>query len=212
MADDQVMSSREDTVERAERIHDSLIRFAWWLAINNQDLNNPLMSSDEILGEVLFEMAKGLEVYSHLPDDKLQAVIATMMKNRVGELKYKYYHTHRRHASLNISIDVEIAETMADGGADPQGVYASKQRVQRVLECLSEDARVVLEALFSWDDRLANIVLMSAARANQIYKSGGTVKVRPHHLADALYMSERQVKCAFREIRQAYREVLDDEE
>ena len=40
-----------------------LVKFVYWLAGNNTNPDNVLMDFDEIVGELLLELAKGLKVY-----------------------------------------------------------------------------------------------------------------------------------------------------
>lgn len=197
-------------MSREEKVYDELIKFVHWLAKQNEDLQNPMMWADEIVGELLIELAKGLDHYAELPEDELLKVLRKMMDNRISELKYKYYITHRKgHVGSVSTQDSAVAETVESDGASPEEVVLSRERVKAVREKLSPIARDVLDVVLQWDDRLAQVMELSIIRAKFVYKKTSKVKVRPHNVADALFMDDKQVKHAFREIKAVYREVRE---
>src|SRR3990167_8635608 len=72
-------------------VYDDLVKFVKWLASSNHDDSNIMMDYDEIVGELMLELVKGVAHYKHLERKKLLAVIKRMMDNRISELRYKYY-------------------------------------------------------------------------------------------------------------------------
>jgi hypothetical protein len=137
-----------------------------------------------------------------------------MMDNRISELKYKFYMTHRKHElSLTISlsdIDDDPDEFILSGShPNPASLSASKDRVLLTRAKLSPVAREVFDVLIYGDERLNEQLRISHIRAKAVYKDF-KVKIRPFHVADALMISEREVLNAYDEIRSAYREVNND--
>ena len=196
--------------ERGEQTYVRLVKFAYWLAGNNQNQHCVLLSYDEIVGELLLELAKGLRHYEDLPDDELDAVIRRMMDNRISELKYKFYKTHRKieisdssYVSLEDYIDYQ---TLKSDRPDAEDIADSKHRVQVTREELSPIAKRVFDALIFGNKRLNAELKLSNKRANSVYKNH-KVHVRPHHVADALLISEKQVIESYNEIREVYQEV-----
>jgi len=158
----------------------------------------------------LLELAKGLQHYEDLPDDELDAVIRRMMDNRISELKYKFYKTHRKieisdssYVSLEDYIDYQ---TLKSDRPDAEDIADSKHRVQVTREELSPIAKRVFDALIFGNKRLNAELKLSNKRANSVYKNH-KVRVRPHHVADALLISEKQVIKSYNEIREVYQEV-----
>jgi len=184
-----------------------LVKFVYWLAGNNTNPDNVLMDFDEIVGELLLELAKGLKVYGDLPDEELDAVIRRMMDNRISELRYKYYCTHRK-IGLSLTVSTDDGDEWiecADDGIDTDEIAASRHRVQFTREKLSPIAKRVFDALIYGSERLSKQLKLSNVRANSVYKNH-KVRVRPHHVADALLISEDQVVESYNEIRESYQE------
>ena len=77
-----------------EEVYEALERFVHHLALQKAN-GAVLMDRDELTGELFEEMVKGYNHYGHLPKGQLLAVIRKMMDNRIAELTYKYYLTHR---------------------------------------------------------------------------------------------------------------------
>lgn len=194
--------------ERGEQTYVRLIKFAYWLAGNNANRNNVMMTFDEIVGELLLELAKGVKFYEDLPDEELDAVIRRMMDNRISELKYRYYKTHRKdELSLTMSWDEhdEWLRTVGDG-VDIDDIVSSKHRVKATRAKLSDTAKRVFDALIFGNKRLNDLLKLSNMRAKAVYKNH-KMRVRPYHVADALMLSETDVVDSYKEIRVAYQEV-----
>jgi len=196
--------------KRGEQTYVRLVKFAYWLAGNNQNQHCVLLSYDEIVGELLLELAKGLQHYEDLPDDELDAVIRRMMDNRISELKYRFYKTHRKVELENNEFwswdDCSEWENSVEGKPDAEDIADSKRRVQATREKLSPIAKRVFDALIFGNKRLNVELKLSNKRANSVYKNH-KVRVRPHHVADALLISEKQVIKSYNEIREVYQEV-----
>ncbi len=198
--------------KRGEQTYVRLVKFAYWLAGNNQNQHSVMLNFDEIVGELLLELAKGLQHYEDLPDDELDAVIRRMMDNRISELKYRFYKTHRK-VELEANEfwswdDCSEWENSVEGSPDAEDIAESKHRVKATREKLSPIARRVFDALIYGDDRLNQQLQISNMRASTIYKNH-KVSVRPHHVADALLISEKQVTQSYDEIREVYQDVCN---
>jgi len=198
--------------KRGEQTYVRLVKFAYWLAGNNQNPHSVMLNFDEIVGELLLELAKGLQHYEDLPDNELDAVIRRMMDNRISELKYRFYKTHRKVELEEDKIefwdweDREKWDEIIDGRPNAEDIATSKQRVKDTRDKLSPISKSVFDALIFGNDRLNVELRLSNKRANSVYKNH-KVRVRPHHVADALLISEKQVIKSYNEIREVYQEV-----
>jgi hypothetical protein len=191
---------------KVEQVYEDLERFAHWLAHNNEDVDNIMMSHDEIFSELMVELVKGVQKYESLPDGQIRAVVRRMMDNRISELRYRFYKTHRVAAKLTISIDVHISAKISSGS--PEALKDSFERVTATRDLLSNKSQQVFDAVIYGNDMLSTLVWLSGVRASAV-GIGGTVKMRPWHVADAINLSEREVRLAYREIKHAYREVIN---
>ncbi len=196
--------------ERGEQTYVRLVKFAYWLAGNNQNQHSVMLNFDEIVGELLLELAKGLQHYEDLPDDELDAVIRRMMDNRISELKYRFYKTHRKVELEDNEFwswdDCSEWENSVEGSPDAEDIALSKQRVKDTRDKLSPISKSVFDALIFGNKRLNVELKLSNKRANSVYKNH-KVRIRPHHVADALLISEKQVIKSYNEIREVYQEV-----
>ncbi|KKK54828.1 hypothetical protein LCGC14_3080760 [marine sediment metagenome] len=196
--------------ERGEQTYVRLVKFAYWLAGNNQNQHSVMLNFDEIVGELLLELAKGLQHYEDLPDDELDAVIRRMMDNLISELKYRFYKTHRKVELEDNEFwswdDCSEWENSVEGSPDAEDIALSKQRVKDTRDKLSPISKSVFDALIFGNKRLNVELKLSNKRANSVYKNH-KVRVRPHHVADALLISEKQVIKSYNEIREVYQEV-----
>ena len=205
-----------------EEVHEKLDKFVHYLAHNNAN-GAPLMDHDEICGELYLEMVKGFQHYGHLPEGQVLALLRKMFDNRIAELTYKYYGTHRKFAANAGSIgqmwDEQgdhytkyITWTTAPDilSQDPSIVYEGLCRVNAVYESLSDKAKTVFCAVMGENPLLAEHIQLAGIRASFVYKGRGTVSVRPWQVADSLAMDESDVRSAFREIGKAYSEVVSN--
>lgn len=188
----------------------NLVKFVYWLAGKNANPDNVMMSFDEIVGELFVEIVKGVDKYRDLPQNELEAVLRRMMDNRISELKYKFYVTHRKYErSLTIALpdaEDDLDEYIGSNQSNPASLSASRERVQQTRQQLSSTAKQVFDMLIFGDERLNQQLNISNIRAKSVYKDY-KVKIRPFHIADALMISESEVVAAYDEIRQAYKSV-----
>ena len=178
------------------------------------------MEYDEVVGELLEEVAKGIDRYGNLPHAQQLAVIRRMCDNRVAELRYKYYITHRKEARLTLDISIFDPDESAashpshrwlmDNAITVEGVVDSAFRVAETRRRLSSTVQAVFDAAIYPNNRMTTQILLSGKRSAAVYVGGGTVKVRPHHVAEALCITETAARRAFAEIRQIYKEVRQE--
>ena len=200
-----------------DEVYEALEKFVHYLAHSKAN-GAALMDHDEISGELFEEMVKGYARYGHLPEGQLLAVIRRMMDNRIGELTYKYYMTHRGLAidAVSLPYGYEIGTnlkhviwTSEDKISNVKEFLESRERVRETLSFLSKEAQKVLIAVLDGCPGLEKQIKLSGLRASFVYKGTGTIKVKPWHVAEALVMKEADVKRAFREIKRAYAEVVN---
>ncbi len=222
-------TNNDDKFSSVEEWYVELERFIHYLAGRNGGL---AVEYDDIVGELMVELVKGVQAYPDLPHDQLKAVLKRMFDNRISELKYRYHITHRKHALFNISLDIEVSvntnhnvlgkgvlhnspdpdsvplSEIITGGDDPAAIYASKERVLEVRNMLSSSAKRVFDSLIRGNNMLAMIIWLSSVRSSYVFGSR-SVKIRPWHIADALGMDEKEVKIALRDIKKVYKEVYN---
>lgn len=183
-----------------------------YLAWNYDDQNTPLMDHDELAGELFLEVAKAIKRYSHLPYNQLLALIKTMMNNRLSELKYKYYMTHRgaisngRQFRLVDELEDDEPGTVPVGGDNPEIIVEGRLFVEAFLGELSDTARLVASTVIYGNELLSLHVSMAGIRASYVYQNNGkTIEIQPWHVARALDLDVSVVEAAFDEIRTALR-------
>lgn len=208
--------------EAEEEVLERISKFVSWLA-GRSVRDVPLMDYDEMRSELYFEVVKGMRYYANKPMNELLALLRRMCDNRVSELKYKYTITHRKAAitALSISVvDIDPDEESRRGGRSSIGhrwvmdnaveLDAEINSATRVSETrcrLTPISRKIFDAVIYGHPNMATQLMLAGTRAGHVYKSGGSVRVKPRHVAEALAMDENVVKLSFKEIRQVYAEV-----
>lgn len=209
-----------------DEVHEALKKFVRYLASTKAN-GAWLMDKDELEGELFEEMVKGYQKYGHLPKGELLAIIRKMMDNRISELTYKYYKTHRGLGNHAASLTKEEADSACGlegtwghavtwASMDESGtldeLIDSRARVEETLDRLSESAKIVLETVLGDNPHLATHIHLAGLRSSFTCKATkGTVRVKPWHVADTLMIEEKDVLKAYREIRKVYAEVVADD-
>lgn len=213
-------------------VYDQLNDLVHYLAIRySQTTQEVLMEKDEIVGELYMEMWKGCLHYKDhdMNIEQLLAVLKVMLSNRVSELKYRYFTTHRKIGQLNVTIEIFVdqehektrgamsidamdnfdpAQSLAPSGLqDPAVLFDSSENVKLVRSMLDNISKEVFDACIYGHEQLALHVWLSAVRANAVYKTDRDVKIKPYHIASALCMPEDSVKLAIQNISNAVEEV-----
>lgn len=200
---------------------DKIIKFVYYLAHRAKDDNTPLMDFDEIVGELLLEIVKGLDHYDDgaRTEGELLAILRKMCDNRVAELRQKYYRTHRVAAITAVSVE-GLAECDNDSGGiyprdllsenTPPVMSSSTMRVVETRNRLSPFSKQVFDAVILRDDqRVATQIRLAGMRASAVFKNA-TVRIKPRHVAEALVEDEKKVREAFKEIKAMYAEVCKE--
>lgn len=207
-----IVEDESDTIMVEE-----LTLFAWHLSWRFDNPNNPMMGADEIHGELLEEVAKGLKAYATLPFAQKKLVIKRMMDNRIAELRHKYYATHRKASKFTLSIETyEEDSEFEEGGlgteeATAEPLLESSERVAATRARLSPGSRKIFDSvLYDNTGRLASVLLLAMVRATAIMKTPG-VNLKPWHVADAIGEPESKVRKAFVEIKRVYKEVCNEQ-
>lgn len=202
-----------------EEVLERLDKLVHYLAFRySNDTPEILMEKDELVGELYEELWKGVMYYreKNLPIDAMVAVLKVMMNNRLAELQYRYFKTHREISQLNLSLDVTITFDGYEEGTsgygitnalfdinaiDPARIIDSADYVTRTRCLLSPVATEVFDAVVYGNEQLALLVWLTSVRAMNVYANPGTVKLKPRHLADALCITEHEANKAIKEIK-----------
>ena len=183
-------------------IEADMIPFVHYLAARNAG-DSILMEYDELVGELYLELVKGVQYYAdkNLSNDQLKAVLRKILDNRISELRYRYYVTHRAAAMSALSLSDDGCEFISADDPTPDQVYASKELVESVRAALSETAQQVFDAVvLGASDMLGTLVWLSCVRANTVHANSKAV-MKYWHVASALGLEENDVRQAFKEIK-----------
>jgi len=185
---------QHDGITSLEALYEHLNRYIKWLSYRNANASNVLLQADEIEGELLYEMVKGWVYYQHrgLNNDELLKVIKRMLANRIGELKYRFYHTHR-HVELGMVDLDDLAELVADSGDSISSVTESKERVHAYFECLTPFEREIAVQLVQPDARVGQQLELMGHRKSFVHRQP-TVTINPYVLARALHYGVEAIK------------------
>ena len=217
--DNSMQASLIHTDITIEIIYEKLIRFVYYMA--RRYCSDDMMNYDDIVGDLLEEMVKGFRYYENKLYDigAFTAVIRQMLAFRIAELRHKQFGTHRIHARMNISIELELigdegdtdfTETIPDiNCGQPEELCESAELVEEVKQRLSPIAQQVMDMVCSGDERLTAIIFLATVRACGS-KPNSRSKIKPWMLAEILSVSEPEVRKAFSEIRKALESVDHD--
>lgn len=207
---------------------EDLQEFIYYLAHRNDSIDTIMMDFDEIVGELSEELVKGFYYYQDkdLTKPQMLAAIRKILDNRISELIYKYFKTHRVAGINYVPVDslaeqdddvdvVSYKLTRVDIQAfvaispSPEAITDSQDRVYELFTSLSPNAQRVMGAIIKGNELLSMNIDLSIQRASHAFKNG-TVKMQPWHVADSIGISEQEVKKAFQEIRQEYKRICEN--
>jgi len=199
--------------------------FIYYLAHKHTSEDTIMLDFDELVGELSLELVKGFNYYKakDMTDGQMLAVIRRILDNRIGELIYKHFKTHRlagnnylplsefdemsdSESALKFNVSQMYIQAHIDAAPTPEALVESSQRVDALYAELSPTAASVLDAILQGNDLLALNVQLSIDRAANIFKSA-TTNLQPWHVSDSLGMDESEVRAAFKEIRMKYAKV-----
>jgi hypothetical protein len=200
------MDANSSNDDKFSIVYERLEKFVYLLAWENEG-KDVLMEFEEIVGELQFEMVKGFQHYEHLPVDELVAVIKTMLRNRVSELIYRFYLTHRQAAANSVQLGV-LDEVVAHNTISPERSVEFYEALSKLRSMLSDEALRVLDVVIGTMDgvdsqRMELAIKLSSIRSRD---NNACVVMRPSHIAQALLIPEKTVKVHLRNIMEAYYE------
>ena len=196
---------------------DKIVKFVYWLGHQNKDENNVMMQFDEIVGELMLEIAKGLSVYAGKPEGQMLAILRKMCDNRIAELKSKHYGTHRKLGANPVRLGEPVDEgdecvDVISKDIGPSQLSESIERVMATRHLLSDTSKRVFDSVILYDNgRVGSQIELSGMRAKAVFKGGGSVRLKPWHVAEALMLSESTVKNCFKDIKESYARVCEDQ-
>lgn len=188
-----------------QRVYDDIRKFVTYLAGCNADENNFMLQREEIEGELWVEFVKGIKRYGDLPQEQLLAVLRRMMDNRVAELRYRFYVTHR--AAENGMGDIEDMYETPASGVNPEDAAISSERIVQIRDELSDISKKIFDAIVYGNDMIEEHCRLAGWRRAYVYKGGGHVTLQPYLVANALALGISEVKKALAEIRATVRRI-----
>lgn len=203
-------------------LYDELLPYAERLAYTRfHDYDADICAStDDVIAELLEELVKSFKYYQHLPYIEIVKKTKVVMRNRVGELKHKYYNTYRGMSVNNISLDQEnyvndmemsdLHDIVPDDGIGLIDDFEGSEFWQEFLSRISDSAREVVGVLMHPSPRLTWIMGLVNARSNFVNKGGCThLIIKPMHVADALLKDEDEIWNAYHEITNIIQEMYN---
>lgn len=210
--DNKFSRVEQDATALCQTMYEVLNGFVHWLSAQNNNDDNIMMSAEEIAGELFLEIVKGCNYYcgKGLSQERLEAILRKMMDNRVSELRYKHYVTHRKLAQTNVSLDsdegaeIPLEEYVEDPDAAlPDSLMESGSLVSEIRSHISDNGRKVFDAvLYDPDGRTGKFLKLSNLRAKAVGRNG-RVKITKDVVSNAAVLSMRNVNLAYGEIRDA---------
>ena len=200
------------------KIGDELERFIYHLANRFADIEEVMMDRDELVAELKAEMVKGYCHYADrqdLTNDQMKAILRTILDRRVGELRYRFYKTHRVKARVSLSIEAEIElyddgsliEAIPSDEPTTEQVLESLERVNLTRRLLNGDARKVFDVVIKGNRRLDLMLMLASIRSSTT--GGAVAKISPELIAQVMCIGLAEVKRAFADIRKAYVEACN---
>lgn len=188
-------------------LYSELEDFMHWLAWGNVDENKAMMNHDDIFGELQVEFVKSLNVYGDLPQDEFIKVTKRMFDNRISELKYKYYQTHRGIPGTFVSLH-DLFHGGFDGGFNLEKYAQSRDFVSKVRNELSDETLEIFDMIIFGDDRLGELLRLCGMRASHVYTSRGTIRIKTWHIADVMMISVGEARKHLSHIEEIVRRML----
>lgn len=196
-----------DEIKSVEDLHARLERYIRWLA-SVRATDHILLRQDELVGYLSEELVHGWLYYSKngLSAGELLAVVRKMLDNRVSELMYRFYKTHRM-AEANIA-DLDDVDNVSTG-CSLEDFLDSKDRCSRFYESLAEAEKRIVDVLLNFDNRVRQQIILRAYRRSFVFQSP-VIKVGYRVVADALHMNRAETKRLWESICKKWRESIDE--
>ena len=189
-------------------LYSELEDFMHWIAWKNVDDNNVMMNHDDIFGELQIEFVKSLKHYGHLPKKQFINVTKRMIDNRIAELRYKYYKTHRGLAANMLSIDDDFIEDLLPDIFDLEAYVELEDFVEDIRDRMRGLDLEIFDILYYGDERMTELLKLVGMRSSYVYSGRGTIRRKAWHIADILAISISEVKASISHIEVVVRSVL----
>jgi hypothetical protein len=173
-------------MEKTAEYYDELVNFMHWLAHKHTDDNKALMNHDDIFGELQLEFVKSLNHYGELPRKEFINVTKRMFDNRIGELRHKYYGTHRGIPGIMASLDDSFLDDITSDDFCVEDFVESTNFVADIRSELRGIALKIFNMLIYGDERLTELLRLAGMRSSSVFSSRGTIRVKAWHIADVL--------------------------
>lgn len=166
------------------------------------------MEFDDLVAELNYEIVKVLQnkKYDILPLEQMKAVLRTSCDFRISELRYRYYVTHRKMAQNDISIELEICENK-ESEYSVESTYDSICRVEETRNYLSKSAKIVFDAVILGNNPMLTTIFQESMKESEKKPSN---RLKTWQVAEAIDMPVSTVNKAFKEIKLAYAEVMNE--
>lgn len=198
-------------ITTVEMLYTHLNRYIKWLSYRHANMHNVMLQPDELEGELLFELVKGWMYYQQkgLSSPDLLKVIKRMLTNRIAELKYRFYCTHR-HAELGaVELD-SLVDSLGDSTMDPESRFDSSSRVHAFMNYLTPFELSLVLYLLQPDRRLGQQIKLLGYRKTFVYKQP-TITLGPDMVAKALHFDVQVVRSAWRAVKQKWNSMYDSD-
>lgn len=204
----KTQGSKFNNIVDGTEVYASLEKLIWHLAWRLDNPNNAMMQAEEIAGELSLEVAKGLVAYGHLPQPELMKVLKCMLGYRISELKYKNYMTHRKAASLVVSLELESENTSDNDEkfgipSDVEETIESAQKFTKLINSIHLQSAMILHAIVYGDKRLQEYLDSHCVKPAD--------KIKPEYLAEGLQMDLKIVRESIVEIKKAYKDIYEQD-
>jgi hypothetical protein len=196
------MKTQEEPKTFEEQVMKRLEGLVVYLANLNNNDDNVMMSAEDIISELNEEIIKGLKYYAkeNKTVDDVVNLLKRMCYNRIGELRYRYYLTYRRHEKTSISLEVNLTFDISTDEGNPEKLFDSSVRVSRTLEMLNtKEARLIFKKII----------------VEKQFASADTDSVYNHmcveDIARITGLTPREASIGIREIKSVYAEVVNND-
>jgi hypothetical protein len=196
------MKTQDASVTYEEQIMKRLEGLVVYLANLNNNDDNVMMSAEDIISELNEEILKGLKHYANANKsvDDMVNLLKRMCYNRIGELKYRYYLTYRKHEKTSISLEVSVSFDISTDEGNPEKLFDSSVRVSKTLELLTtEQARLIFKKIILEKQ-------FTSADSDQVHNY-----LCVEDIAKITGMTTHDASIGIREIKSMYAEVVSND-
>jgi len=184
-----------------EELYDKLNKYIHWLAAKKAT-DHVLMEREELEGELYEQLVYGWMYYRDrgLTVGELLAVIKQMLNNRISELKYRFYLTHRSAEKEMMDLD----DLECDGPPDPEHIVEHMLRFSGFLDTLECGERTIVDAILWPDKRMCDQVRLRTFRRSYVYDVP-SITIDWKLVADALHIQYAEARQAWSSVKRKWR-------